>query len=331
MSASSSQPEEPSRKEFRVRSSKIGKLKERMITAGLAGCALVSIATTAGIMFVLLYESAGFFGEHTVKIKSEEQKVEIGLWGFLSNTSWNMGTAEFVDEVNYGVWPLLAGTLKITVVAMLISLPLGLITAVYLSDYAPPRIRSILKPTLEIIAGVPTVVLGFFALLVITPLLKTIGNFGVYNVTSAGIAVGILCIPLVTSLAEDAIRAVPQSLREGAFGLGSTRFEVTWKVVVPAALSGIISAFVLALARAIGEPMVVALAAGTQANFDANMMSESQTMTGFIVQTFGSENVVPGSVNYYSLYVIAGTLFVLTFAITLVGQLIRMRYQEVYE
>ena len=215
---------------------------------------------------------------------------------------------------------------------MLIALPMGLITAVYLSEYASKRIRSILKPVLEILAGIPTVVLGFFAISFITPvLLQPFGGFAPFNATSAGIAVGILCLPLVTSLAEDALRAVPRSLREGAYGLGATRLEVTVKVVLPAALSGIISAFLLALSRAIGETMVVALAAGSSPTFTLDPRSTSQTMTGFIVETFKSESVVPGSLGYYSIYAVAAVLFVITFLLTLIGQIIRMKYREVYE
>ena len=316
---------------YRLRSTAAGKIKQAIVVTILAIFSLASIATTAGIIMMLFLESSRFFGTHEIRVNREEVEKDFTIGEFLTTTKWNMGTAKFTDEVNYGVWPLLLGTLKITGVAMLIALPLGLVTAVYLSEYAPKAVRSFLKPTLEILAGIPTVVLGFFALLVITPLLQGLGEFSSLNPMAAGIAVGVLCIPLVTSLSEDALRAVPNSLREGAYGLGSTRFEVTWKVIVPAALSGIISAFLLALARAIGETMVVALAAGTQAKFNADMMDESQTMTGFIVQTFSSENVVPGTVNYYSLYVIAGTLFLLTLFITFIGQLIRMRYREVYQ
>ena len=287
----------------------------------LVGCSLISLATTFGIIFMLVFESYGFFF-------SEEK--EISLWEFLTGTEWTIGQS--VGELKYGILPLLSGTLRITVIAMLIAVPMGLITALYLSEYASNRTRSILKPVLEILAGIPTVVLGFFAIAFITPvLLQPLGGFATFNATSAGIAVGILCLPLVTSLAEDALRAVPRSLREGAYGLGATRLEVTLKVVLPAALSGIISAFLLALARAIGETMVVALAAGSSPNFTFDPRGTSQTMTGFIVETFKSESVVPGTIGYYSIYAVAGVLFIITFLITLIGQLIRMRYREVYD
>ena len=247
-----------------------------------------------------------------------------------AGTEWTIGQS--VGEQKYGILPLISGTLRITFIAMLIALPMGLITAVYLSEYASKRTRSILKPVLEILAGIPTVVLGFFAISFITPvLLQPWGGFAPFNAASAGIAVGILCLPLITSLAEDALRAVPRSLREGAYGLGATRLEVTVKVVLPAALSGIISAFLLALSRAIGETMVVALAAGSSPTFTLDPRGTSQTMTGFIVETFKSESVVPGTIGYYSIYAVAAVLFVITFLLTLIGQIIRMRYREVYE
>jgi phosphate transport system permease protein len=227
---------------------------------------------------------------------------------------------------------LISGTLRVTVIAMMIALPLGLVTAIYLSEFASYRIRNILKPTLEVIAGIPTVVLGYFAILVISPSLQLFsgGSFDTFNATSAGIAVGILCLPMVCSLSEDAMRAVPRSLREGAYGLGCTPFETSVKVVVPAALSGIISAFLLAFSRAVGETMVVALAAGTLPTFSADPTQQAQTMTGFIVEMIKSENEY-GTVQYFSLYAVAITLFVITFAMTLLGQLIRRRFQESYQ
>jgi phosphate transport system permease protein len=188
-----------------------------------------------------------------------------------------------------------------------------------------------LKPALEILAGLPTVVLGYFAMVFITPyLLQPLGDFKTFNAASAGIAVGILCLPLVTSLAEDALQAVPVALREGAYGLGATRFETTIRVVIPAAVSGIVSAFLLAMSRAIGETMVVALAAGSTPTFTADPRLQSQTMAGFIVNTFQSESVIPGTLGYYSIYAVAAVLFVITFAITVIGQVIRRRYREIY-
>jgi phosphate transport system permease protein len=214
---------------------------------------------------------------------------------------------------------------------MLIALPLGLVTAIYLSEYAPRKARNLLKPALEVLAGVPTVVYGFFALTTITPILQWLHEgFNVYNATSAGIAVGILCFPTVCSLAEDALQAVPRALREAGYGLGGTRFDVSTKVIVPAAMSGIISAFLLAIARAIGETMVVALAAGSRAQFTVDPRDEVQTMTGFMVQ-MASGDVSNQDVSYYAMYAVAFTLFLLTLSLTMIGNIISRRYRETYE
>jgi phosphate transport system permease protein len=307
------------RGKLRPRSSAASKRWQAVVVTGLVFCALVSVFTTIGIILMLVVESWGFFSD---------DKIEI--WKFLTGTKWTVGQTQ--GELSYGIWPLLSGTLRITGIAMMLALPMGLVSAIYLSEYASKRTRSLLKPTLEILAGIPTVVLGFFAVKFITPyMLEPLGDFKTFNATSAGIAVGILCIPLVASLAEDALRAVPNRLREGAYGLGANRLEVTLKVVVPAALSGIISAFLLALARAIGETMVVALAAGSTPTLTLDPRMPSQTMTGFIVETFKSESVVPGTLSYFSIYAVAAVLFLSTFGITLVGQIIRMKYREVYD
>lgn len=303
-----------------------GRLAEQAVVVILGFCALVSVATTVGIIYVLISESAGFFWSD-----------KISLTEYLSPGEWEFGrlkSDEVAEDVviRHSIWPLLSGTLRITFVAMVIALPLGLISAVYLSEYAPQRVRAFLKPILEILAGIPTVVLGYFALRFISPyLLMPLGGFTAFNATSAGIAVGILCIPLVSSLTEDSLQAVPRGLREAGFGLGGTRFDVTVKVVIPAALSGIVSAFLLAFARAVGETMVVALAAGTNPVLTFDIRQPSQTMTGYIVETFQSEGVVPGTVHYYSIYAVAITLFVVTFSITLLGQWVRKRFQEAYE
>lgn len=293
--------------------------RERLVYAGLIACSLVTLATTVGILVMLAWESSGFF-----------LNKEIRLWSFLTDTQWTLGQTQ--GELKYGILPLLSGTLRITGIAMLIALPLGLITAVYQSEFASPRVRSILKPALEILAGIPTVVLGYFAIVFITPwLLQPLAEFKLFNATSAGIAVGILCLPLVTSLAEDAIRAVPRSLREGALGMGATRMETIFRVVLPAALSGIVSAFLLAFARAIGETMVVAVAAGSTPTWTWDPRVQAQTMTGFIVNTFQSDVVEPGSLGYYSIYAVAVVLFLITFSLTVAGQLIRLRYRENYQ
>jgi phosphate transport system permease protein len=236
-----------------------------------------------------------------------------------------------------------SGTLLVSVIAASFALPIGLISAVYLSEYASPRVRATLKPALEILAGVPTVVYGFFALTVITPLLQkanpflaTFGSpdapiaFGNYNAMAAGLATGIMILPIVCSLSEDALRAVPRSLRDGAFALGGTRFDVSVKVVVPAALSGIVAAFLLAISRAVGETMIVALAAGGVAQITANPTAEVQTMTAYMVQIFLGDAPAFG-VEYKSSYAVAATLFVMTFVLTMIGQYILRRFREEYD
>ncbi|MEM6469614.1 MAG: phosphate ABC transporter permease subunit PstC [Planctomycetota bacterium] len=303
------------------RSTSAGAFLERLVVALLAASALFTVLITIGIIFMLISQSAGFFNSE-----------EVTLSGFLSDTEWTALQSKELSRAKFGIWPLFSGTMRVTVIAMMIALPLGLITAIYLSEFASHRVRSWLKPTLEVIAGVPTVVLGYFAILVISPSLQWLsgGAFSTFNAASAGIAVGILCLPMVCSLSEDAMRAVPRSLREGAYGLGCTPFETAVKVVVPAALSGIISAFLLAFSRAIGETMVVALAAGTLPTFTADPSQQAQTMTGFIVEMIKSENEY-GTVQYFSLYGVAISLFCITFVMTLLGQLIRRRFQESYQ
>lgn len=303
----------------RLRSRRFQNVFERLVMAGLIGCALFSVGITFTIICVLVGESIRFFALE-----------EVNVGEFFFSTTWNpsLGTRK-----QFGIWPLITGTFLVTAIAMTVALPLGLIAAIYLSEYAPRRMRSWLKPVLEILAGIPTVVYGFFALNVISPFLGGwIPDIQQLNALSAGIAVGILCIPLVCSLSEDALRAVPRGLREGALGLGGTRFDVATKVVVPAALSGIISAFLLAIARATGETMVVAMAAGGKQSPDMTLdpREETLTMTGYMAQAamgdfsnFGSE--------YLSMYAVGATLFVITFSITVVGQIVRKRYRETYK
>ena len=280
-------------------------------------CGLFSLLVTAAIIFVLVTETLNFFSSP-----------EVTLGNFLGSTKWNPllgGTKSF------GIWALISGTMLVTVIAMAIALPLGLVTAIYLSEYAPSNVRRTLKPILEVLAGVPTVVYGFFALMTITPVLQWLhGGFDVYNAASAGIAVGILCLPTVCSLAEDALQAVPRSLRDGAYGLGGTRFDVSMKVVVPAALSGIISAFLLAIARAVGETMIVALAAGSLPQVTADPRAQVQTMTGFMVQ-MASGDVSNYGTEYYSMYAVAFTLFLMTLSLTMIGNIVRKRFREAYE
>jgi phosphate transport system permease protein len=294
------------------------RLGEAVIYAVLTACAIFSVLVTASIVLLLISQSVRFFGFP-----------EVSLQQFLTGTEWNplLGA-----EKNFGVLPLIVGTLLVTVVAMIVALPLGLITAIFLSEYAPRSVRALLKPILEILAGVPTVVYGFFALTVITPFLRDALRLQVdyYNALSAGIAVGILCLPTVASLTEDALQAVPRRLRDAAFGLGGTRFDVSIRVVVPAALSGIISSSLLAVARAVGETMIVALAAGSVASMTFDPRNQIQTITAYITQV-AKGDVENFGVEYYSIYAVASTLFLMTLTLTILGHLVRKRYREAYE
>jgi phosphate transport system permease protein len=301
-----------------LRSLAVVRAKEWFIKAALVGATLFSVLVTLAIIVLLAGETVKFF-----------QMPDVRWNDFLFGTRWNPLLGE---DKHFGIWPLVSGTMWITLIAMVVALPLGLVTAVYLSEYAPRRLRSWLKPTLEILAGIPTVVYGFFALTFITPLLRDYVGIEVnfFNALSAGIAVGILCLPTVVSLSEDALQAVPRTLREGAYGLGGTRFDVSVKVVVPAALSGIVSAFLLAITRAVGETMIVVLAAGSRAQLTLDPRQDMQTMTGFIAQ-MAQGDVTNFGVEYFSIYAVAAVLFLMTLGLTIVGHLIRKRFQEAYE
>jgi len=295
----------------------ITRLKEIAIYVALIGCGLFSLLITVSIIGVLLTETLRFF-----------QFDEVTLTNFLGSAEW---TPLLGETKSFGIWGLISGTLLVTGIAMAFALPLGLVTAIYLSEYAPRNVRDFLKPILEVLAGIPTVVYGFFALMTITPFLQWLHEgFNVYNAMSAGLAVGILCFPTVCSLAEDALQSVPKSLRDGALGLGGTRFDATIKVILPAALSGIISAFLLAVARAIGETMIVALAAGSRPQATIDPRDEIQTMTGFMVQMAGGD-VSNFGTEYFSMYAVAFTLFLITLSLTMVGNIVRRRYRETYE
>ncbi len=301
----------------RLKSTRLRTGIEGGITSSLFACAGFSVVTTAAIICVLTIETSRFFALD-----------EVSLWDFLTGMEWNplLGA-----EKHFGIWPLICGTMLVTIVAMIVAIPLGLMTAIYLSEYAPMRLRTVLKPALEILAGVPTVVYGFFALTVITPILREIySGFEIYNVFSAGLAVGIMCLPIVCSISEDALRSVPKSLREGAYGIGATQFDVSAKIVTPAALSGIVAASLLAIARAVGETMIVALAAGNLARLTINPAEQAQTMTAYMVQIFLGD-VSNFGAEYYSAYAVASTLFIITLAITILGHFIRVRYREVYD
>lgn len=288
---------------------------ERIVRGLLAACGLLSIATTIAIVAVLIGETIGFF-------------TEVSPVDFFTGTKW---TPLFVPQ-NFGVLPLVVGTLQIAIFAMLVSVPIGLASAIYLSMYAPARVRAVVKPALEVLAGIPTVVYGYFALTFITPTVIQ-GLFDrapVFNALSAGIAVGIMTIPMVSSLSEDAIQAVPRSLRDGALALGATKFEVSTRVMVPAALSGIMASIILAFSRAIGETMIVVLAAGATPKFTFDPLQSIQTMTGFIVQ-ISLGDTPRGTIEYKTLFAVGFTLFLMTLLMNILSAWVTRRFREVYE
>ncbi|RYG45810.1 phosphate ABC transporter permease subunit PstC [bacterium] len=287
--------------------------KERAIQFACFMCAAVSILTTVGIVFVLLSQALEFF-RHVSPVE------------FFTGREWSPAFA----NPKFGVLPLVSGTLLITIGAAVVALPLGLLSAIYLAEYAHPRVRAILKPLLEILAGIPTVVYGYFALFHITPWLKTfIPGMDVYNALSASIVVGVMILPLVSSLCEDAISAVPKGLREAAYGLGSTKLEVTAKVVVPAALSGIAASFILATSRAVGETMAVTLAAGQVPNLTADPRKSVETMTAFIVQ-ISKGDIRQGSTPYLTIFAVGATLFAMTMALNIFATRLVRKYRQVY-
>ena len=280
----------------------------------MLACGLVSILTTAGIVMVLVWESIGFFRE-------------VSVWEFLTGSQW---TPLFKPQ-NFGVLPLVAGSFLVAFGASLIALPVGLASAIYLAEYAPRRAQKILKPVLEVLAGIPTIVYGYFALTFITPLIRQVfPQTGVFNAASASIVVGIMIIPMVASLSEDALRAVPRSLREASYGLGATKFETVTRVIVPAALSGVMASFVLAISRAIGETMAVTLAAGATPKLTANPLESIQTMTAYIVQV--SLGDAPfGTIAYKTIFAVGLLLFTITLAMNIGSRFVLRRFREVYE
>ena len=289
-------------------------LPERIIKLILFLCSIVSIFTTIGIVSVLIFEAALFFQE-------------VSIFEFLTGTKW---TPLFASK-HFGILPLVTGTLLTSVGAMFVALPLGLLSAIYLSEYAPDAARRILKPILEVLAGIPTVVYGYFALLFVTPILRGISdNVSVFNGLSASIVMGIMILPMVSSLSEDAMRAVPRSLREGAYALGSTKLEVSTRVVIPAALSGIVAAFILAMSRAIGETMIVTVAAGQNPNFTFNPFVPIETMTAYIVQVSLGDTPT-GTLEFKTIFAVGLSLFVITLGMNLLSQFIVRRFREVYE
>lgn len=311
----------------------LSRVKESCIEFGLFLCAFLSIVTTVGIVYVLVAET--IFDPLAFLRGGEASKpffAEVSPSQFYLGTEW----APQFAEKHFGVLPLIVSTFLVAGLAALIGVPIGLLAAIYLSEYATPRVRSIVKPTLEILAGVPTVVYGFFGLFFVTPyIIKPIfaGLLGMsvdgYNALAGGIVVAIMIVPMICSLSEDALRAVPVSLREAGYALGSTKFDVCVKVVVPAAFSGIVAAFLLAISRAIGETMAVAICCGNSPNLTINPLQSIQTMTTFIVNMSLGE-AATGSTVYKSLYAVALTLFAITLAMNIVSQTVMRRYREVY-
>lgn len=290
------------------------KIKEMLIERLLLFCSLLSIFTTAGIILVLASETIAFFRE-------------VSIFEFLTDTQW---TPLFVKK-HFGILPLLSGTFLTTAIALLVAVPVGLVSAIFLSEYASLRLRNFLKPAIEVLAAVPTIVYGYFALFFLTPLLKTfIPNISGMNALSSGIVMGIMIIPLVCSLSEDAMRAVPMGLREGAFALGSTRLQVAIKIVVPAALSGITAAFILGISRAIGETMIVAIAAGQQPRLTLNPLVPVETITAFIVQV-SLGDTPHGTIEYRTIFACGMSLFIITFILNAVSFKLKKRFQEIYE
>lgn len=290
------------------------RVKEFIIERLLQLCAAITVLTTVGIVVVLLFESISFFSE-------------VSIVDFFTDTQW---TPLFADK-HFGILPLVTGTLLTTLIAISVALPVGLIIAIYLNEYAHPRVRQIFKPMLEVLAAVPTVVYGFFALMVVTPFLQSIfpGVAG-FNALSAGIVMGIMIIPFVSSLSEDALFAVPKSLREAAYGMGSTRLQTAFKVTVPAASSGIIVSIILAISRAVGETMIVAIAAGQQPRLTFDPTVPIETITAYIVQV-ALGDVPHGSIEYKTIFAAGMTLFIFTLILNNISFWIRRKYQQKYE
>ena len=276
-------------------------------------CALLSIFTTVGIVVSLFSQALAFFGE-------------VSVWEFLTGTRWS----PILKPNSFGVLPLVGGTLLVALLAAVVAVPVGLGTAIFLAEYAPDPVRRVVKPVLEVLAGIPTVVYGYFALTFVTPLLQIIfPDMIVFNALSAGMVMGIMIIPMVSSLSEDAMVAVPRSLRQAAYALGATRLEVSLRVVVPAALSGIVASFILAMSRAIGETMLVTIAAGATPNLTWNPLESVQAMTAYIVQVSLGE-AAHGSLEYNTIFAVGLLLFMMTLLMSLLGQWVVRRWREEY-
>lgn len=286
---------------------------EKIIPIILFLFAIITVFTTVGIVITLLTETIEFFKR-------------VPIWDFFTGTVLK----PMSQNPEFGVLPLINGTIISSVIAMLVAGPIGIMAAIYLSEYASDRVRRVIKPMLEILAGIPTIVYGFFAFTFVTPLIRSIWpDVAATNILSPGIVMGVMIIPMIASLSEDAMSAVPKAMREGALGLGSTKLETTFKVVIPAALSGIIASFVLGISRAIGETMIVTIASGSSKNFTFDITQSMQTMTAYIVEVSGGE-AAAGTTIYYSLYAVAMTLFVFTLIMNLLARYVSRKFREEY-
>ncbi len=276
---------------------------EKAIEIALLLCAALSIVTTLGVLAVLLFETVSFFSE-------------VGFSAFFADTKW---TPLFANK-HFGIWPLVSGTLLTSAIAIAVALPLGLMAAIYLSEFASQRTRAVVKPTLELLAGVPTIVYGYFALVFLTPLLQSsIPGVGVFNALSPGLIMGIMIMPMISSLGEDALHAVPNALREGAYGLGASKLSTIFRVVVPAARSGVVAAVTLAVSRAIGETMIVTIAGGAQPNFTFDPRGAVETMTAFIISVSKGDTPT-GTIEYQTIFAVGSMLFLMTFAMNVITQ-----------
>lgn len=288
-------------------------LTEKLIEVALFSCGLVSVLTTFGIVFIIFQVTFEFFQE-------------VSFAQFFLDTKW---TPLFADR-HFGIWPLVNGTFLTTAIAMAVAIPLGLSSAIYLAEYAKPKIAAVLRPAMELLAGIPTVVYGYFALLFVTPLLRGFLPLEIFNALSAGLVMGIMITPTVGSISLDAIQAVPRSLREGSYSLGLTQLETISKVILPAALSGISAAILLGVSRAVGETMTVLIAAGTQPKLTLNPLESISTMTAFMAQISGGDSP-RGSVNFKTLYAVGAMLFLSTLALNIVSQWVSRRFKEKYD
>ena len=290
------------------------RIGEDVVKVLLLLCALISVATTVGIVVALFIPAFEFFQE-------------VSIVDFLTGTTW----APLFEPAHFGVLPLIGGTLLVTLIAGIVAMPLGLGAAIYLSEYASPRARGILKPALETLAGIPTIVFGYFALTFMTSLLREIGiEVDIFNTLSAGLVMGVMLMPIVASLSEDAMGAVPRDLRDGAYALGSTKVQVATRIVVPAAISGIVASFVLAISRAVGETMIVLVAMGQQPNLTFDPREAAEAMTAFIAAT-GAGDVPTGSIEYKTIFAVGATLFVMTLVMNVFAIRLVRKYREVYE